>query len=593
LNHPVEITAGLYVIFEEGHMAKHALSRPLHDGRIKTRRCILVLAAGMACPDLLRSSARADVTSTWLNDVSGVWASTTKWSTDYPENNRPSGTDYDAIIGATGANPYTVTYTSTLSVNSCTIDSAQATLEQTGGTLTSGFLNLDSGTYTLDGGTFFDSYIIGSSSTAGVFNFVSGTLNGAVVEDTSFTFNPATDSIVNFLDVNACQVNFQGSLTDGTFSNYLPDDVSTTTIAGTLTNTNLNLPFNSGNWEVTGTVNGGVINLANGTGITGGSPSGAVGIFNGVEIYGFGTNAAIVALGMTIQNGFSSPGGNISLHGTLTFDGPSQSIDNLTIEAESGFPSTLNVDGPTSSGPTTLTLGPNLNVQGSLTFSDPTGKGTLLNNGTINDDSQPASGNSPTTIISIANFINNGTLEATNGGIISIQSSTFTNAGTIAVQSGGIIISTNNLNIGEGTLTGSGTVQANVILDSDPSTLAFNIGGENQGTDYDSLTIDGNMTLAGDLQITLINGFIPNNLDVFTVLEVADGDMLSGNFDNVLDGQRILTADGAGSFLVNYGSGADADEIVLSDFESVPEPTSAGSLLTGSAILLNRRKRRR
>jgi hypothetical protein len=43
---------------------------------------------------------------------------------------------------------------------------------------------------------------------------------------------------------------------------------------------------------------------------------------------------------------------------------------------------------------------------------------------------------------------------------------------------------------------------------------------------------------------------------------------LSGQFDNAVNGQRLTTVDGLGSFIVNYGAGSafNPDQIVLSDY---------------------------
>jgi hypothetical protein len=67
---------------------------------------------------------------------------------------------------------------------------------------------------------------------------------------------------------------------------------------------------------------------------------------------------------------------------------------------------------------------------------------------------------------------------------------------------------------------------------------------------------------------------------------------MSGEFLNVADGGRLETSDGAGSFLVNYGDGLYANEVVLSDFEpTVPEPTGLGAMGLGLLGLIRRRRK--
>jgi hypothetical protein len=58
------------------------------------------------------------------------------------------------------------------------------------------------------------------------------------------------------------------------------------------------------------------------------------------------------------------------------------------------------------------------------------------------------------------------------------------------------------------------------------------------------------------------------NSDAFTLL-TADS-TLSGSFTNVLNGERLTTADGEGSFLVDCGG----NDLVLSGYEAIPEPAS-------------------
>ena len=67
--------------------------------------------------------------------------------------------------------------------------------------------------------------------------------------------------------------------------------------------------------------------------------------------------------------------------------------------------------------------------------------------------------------------------------------------------------------------------------------------------------------------MTLINGFVPEPTDEFTVLLASN---IVGELANAPSGQRLQTTGGGGSFVVNYGLGSpfDASMIVLSDFEA-------------------------
>jgi outer membrane autotransporter protein len=52
-------------------------------------------------------------------------------------------------------------------------------------------------------------------------------------------------------------------------------------------------------------------------------------------------------------------------------------------------------------------------------------------------------------------------------------------------------------------------------------TLTLEVGGPDAGIDFDQLVVDGSATLDGTLVIQLVNGFLPNSGDQFTVLTCA------------------------------------------------------------------------
>lgn len=119
--------------------------------------------------------------------------------------------------------------------------------------------------------------------------------------------------------------------------------------------------------------------------------------------------------------------------------------------------------------------------------------------------------------------------------------------------------------------------------------LSIELGGLLRGTGYDALNVGGSVELGGDtlLSLSFINGFVATAGQQFQLIQ-ADGGLF-GNFANVADGARLLTADGSGSFLVHYGNGQG---LVISDFQAaaVPEPSSWALLLSGAALLAWRRR---
>ena len=109
---------------------------------------------------------------------------------------------------------------------------------------------------------------------------------------------------------------------------------------------------------------------------------------------------------------------------------------------------------------------------------------------------------------------------------------------------------------GEITVTGTYTQGADSALD-------IEIGGTTAGTDFDQLQVNGMATLGGTLALSFINGFqnTIQNTDTFVIL--TSGQNLAGAFANVASGARLVTADGFGSFRVDY----DGTAVTLSNFQ--------------------------
>jgi hypothetical protein len=187
---------------------------------------------------------------------------------------------------------------------------------------------------------------------------------------------------------------------------------------------------------------------------------------------------------------------------------------------------------------------------------------------------------------------NDGAITIDHSTIVFPSSGLMVNAGTLNLI-GATVSAPAGLFINDSTLVGSGTINGDLSLDSDPSDLVFNIGGSTPGAGYDTLTVNGNMLLAGNLDLYLTNGY--QNLispgDEFTVLNVTGSHTLTGAFLNVSDGGRLTTADGLGSFQVNYESGAFGTSVVLSNFALVPEPTSLALVLAAATLLVRRHRR--
>ena len=196
---------------------------------------------------------------------------------------------------------------------------------------------------------------------------------------------------------------------------------------------------------------------------------------------------------------------------------------------------------------------------------------TFTNNGTMTLDAFSSTfGFSAATSIAGA-----GAMVLTNGATMNINGQSVTNGvnhtiqgnGNIAMSGGSL---TNNGTIAPGTSPGELDYSGTLILGS-TSNLSFEIGGNGQGTTYDWLkkTDSATQTLAGNLTVKLIDGFVPANSDVFTIITTQQ--ILAGSFANVPNGGRLETEGGEGSFQVTYNvfnNPIASSNVVLSDFQS-------------------------
>jgi len=143
---------------------------------------------------------------------------------------------------------------------------------------------------------------------------------------------------------------------------------------------------------------------------------------------------------------------------------------------------------------------------------------------------------------------------ATNAGMVTVTSGAtlgvgiYTQTAGITALSGGTI-SGGSISINGGALTGSGTINANVnsggqvipggagaaglltingtYTQTDSGSLNVDLGGTTAGSQYGQLAVSGTATLGGQLDVSLLNSFLPGLGNAFQPLTFASS---SGNF---------------------------------------------------------------
>ncbi len=374
------------------------------------------------------------------------------------------------------------------------------------------------------------------------------------------------------------EINYGATLSDVTLAGTLVvDDNNTLNLGGTITNngtiklassgesTSLNIP---GTVTLAGT---GVINLDAGARIMG---AGTLNIGAGQTIQGEDSGGSLGNNQLTINNAglilatatndaplFLKPGaGGLTNTGTLMASGHGQLVISANgvgqtnnqgvIDVEA--PSTVNVDhgGLANFSNGVLTGGTYRVIAGT------SGTATL----NLDDSNQPASvTNAATVVLSGPNsnlpaFQN---LTDNRGALSLLALRQFATSGNLGNEGTLLIDAGSTLHVG-GDFTGSG---AN-------STLAVVIGGAaSQGSASPGvLQVSGAVTLAGNLSVQFAPGAsLPGANDT---LAIVSGASVGGSFSNVINGERLTTADGQGSFQVNYGPSSAASKtlVVLSNF---------------------------
>jgi len=556
---------------------------------MKTIRSYLLLITALAL-GLLVHAASAQ-TATW-NATSGNWSNASNWNPTVD----PNSPSFDVIFNNGG---------------SLVLDSSRniGSYSQTGGTLTvAGGQSLvvwtSGSSGTLDGGGVINlgySYMYQGAAGNVLFTNTNGTIQGygeigfsggfsllnqpagiiqANVSGQTLTLNASGTFTNNGLmrAQNGGRLTFQGA-SGATFINNATiraEDASNvnfqqcTLIGGTLDNTGSNgtLTLDSGSLRD--------VTIAAGSTVTDGVAGRIENTLMNHGTLDTGGQSLLVASDTTL-----SGGGTIALgYGYLYANASNVTLTNtdniLRGYGEIGYAnnnfSVVNASGGIIQADVS---GQTLQLNGVVTFT---------NNGLMraqNGGALTFNGSAGATVTN-----NGGTVQALMGStIFGVQLVLIQNSGTIDLAGGamnfplGVDLNGGQL-IGNGTFTGpirniggivgpghsAGeiTVTGNYTQGADGA-LSIEIGGTTAGTDFDHLQVNGMTTLGGTLALSFIDGFqnTIQNTDTFVIL--TSDQNLAGAFDNVASGARLVTADGFGSFRVDY----DGTAVTLSNFQPV------------------------
>jgi hypothetical protein len=136
---------------------------------------------------------------------------------------------------------------------------------------------------------------------------------------------------------------------------------------------------------------------------------------------------------------------------------------------------------------------------------------------------------------------------------------------------------------GSFTFTALSTITANTFV-LGAGSRDMQIGGPNPGMGYDQITVGNSATLAGPLQLDLVNGFKPFLNEQFTILHNLSTNSLSGTFSNLPEGSSLIT--GGSQFQITYQGGTNHNDVVLTVIKVTPSITwsNPGAITYGTPL---------
>ncbi len=192
-------------------------------------------------------------------------------------------------------------------------------------------------------------------------------------------------------------------------------------------------------------------------------------------------------------------------------------------------------------------------------------------------------------------FANSGTVMVGTGSTFApggIGTSYTQTGGATDLASGTIGATGASINISDGSLSGPGTIDGNLTnggevdlgtaagtltingsyIQSAAATLNLKVGGTTAGTQFDQINASGSVTLAGTLDVSLINGFGPSVPEVFPAITAQAGQ--SGSFATT----SFPSFDGVMAFTTQTTAGPPAAFNLVATINSPDLAAVAGSI---------------
>jgi len=369
------------------------------------------------------------------------------------------------------------------------------------------------------------------------------------VENTTFSVLQTSSSIAGFVTISSSATTAATTVDLGTLANF-----SSATLSGVM--------IAAESFGFQATVQWATANIQ------------TIGSHAGVSLHGAGSFIRNSSDNADALAGLSSNEGSFSLSDRdFTTSGKFWNTGYLSVSAY-GSDSTLSINGNLAQNtPLVLDAG-QLSVAGRYGFS-----GVMEWDGA---NIQTIGSSAGVSLYGAGSFIRNssGNTDAlagleSNEGSFSLFDRNFTTAGNFS--------NSGYLQVSNGTVA---TAAGGDFSLSSTSILELVISDE---SDFGAIEATGLITLDGEIVVILnLRNGVPavENSDVFTVISGTD---ITGMFYNITSGERIFDQGGGYSFLYT----ATSNNVTLSDFAAIPEPSTYTLLALGALTILTAMRRRR